>query len=496
MKKTTFAHFFRSALMLLGVFSFLTFVSCKEDDEPVPDPIASFQYEISTANFLQVTFTSFSQNADTYLWAFGDGNTATEENPTHTYAQAGAYTVKLTATNKDGVNHEFEQSVTITDPNEALKLLTGEVSKTWKLFREGVSMSAGPNPDAPAGWWPGLENKGERPCLYKQEFTFHLDGKYVFNDNGLFWGEYGVFNGKPYYEKCFEATVANMKNRNDDDVSAWLSGTHAFTYDASAGKITLTGNGAWIGVPKLGTTGETLVPVASVTFNVEITQETGYDLMTVTFDYGDGNAGGGGFWTIVYVSYSNPALEPAVEEEPIAWGEDLDDITPTEMFVTFAARDAANMATIDTVASISSVVFGVDDPTDPAAAKVGRFIRTAGEQWQELKFRVSPDPKDIQFDNFTTAKIDIYIPADTDFTTLKRHFVFGFADVSATQQWWNSPVQFVKEDDDVVLGAWTTYTFDLASVKERKDLDMIYLGIGGGGHVAEGIFYVRNLKFE
>ncbi|WP_431729896.1 ThuA domain-containing protein [Verrucosispora sp. TAA-831] len=38
----------------------------------------------------------------TYSWAFGDGGTSTEANPTHTYAEAGNYTAQLTVTNPNG----------------------------------------------------------------------------------------------------------------------------------------------------------------------------------------------------------------------------------------------------------------------------------------------------------------------------------------------------------------------------------------------------------
>ncbi|WBB79182.1 ThuA domain-containing protein [Micromonospora sp. WMMD882] len=38
----------------------------------------------------------------TYAWAFGDGGTSTEANPTHTYAEAGDYTAQLTVTNPKG----------------------------------------------------------------------------------------------------------------------------------------------------------------------------------------------------------------------------------------------------------------------------------------------------------------------------------------------------------------------------------------------------------
>lgn len=49
----------------------------------------------------QITFTNNSSNATTYLWDFGDGNTSTANNPSHTYSMNGSYTVKLLATKCD-----------------------------------------------------------------------------------------------------------------------------------------------------------------------------------------------------------------------------------------------------------------------------------------------------------------------------------------------------------------------------------------------------------
>lgn len=47
-------------------------------------------------NPASVVFTSTSQNAQTYLWDFGDGQTSTAQNPTHVYSALGTYTVSLT----------------------------------------------------------------------------------------------------------------------------------------------------------------------------------------------------------------------------------------------------------------------------------------------------------------------------------------------------------------------------------------------------------------
>ena len=57
---------------------------------------ASFT-ETSTGR--QVSFTNTSVGATEFSWDFGDGNTSTDENPVHTYADKGVYTVKLEASN-------------------------------------------------------------------------------------------------------------------------------------------------------------------------------------------------------------------------------------------------------------------------------------------------------------------------------------------------------------------------------------------------------------
>jgi PKD repeat protein len=52
---------------------------------------------------MAVTFTDKTLNGPTaWKWDFGDGSTATDQNPTHTYTTLGTYTVSLTASNKDG----------------------------------------------------------------------------------------------------------------------------------------------------------------------------------------------------------------------------------------------------------------------------------------------------------------------------------------------------------------------------------------------------------
>jgi PKD repeat protein len=43
-----------------------------------------------------------SENATGWNWNFGDGTNSTQQNPTHTYSEAGNYTVSLTVSYEAG----------------------------------------------------------------------------------------------------------------------------------------------------------------------------------------------------------------------------------------------------------------------------------------------------------------------------------------------------------------------------------------------------------
>lgn len=72
-----------------------------EQSIPAP-PIAGFR--TTPAHTLTVICTDLSLGPTSWHWDFGDGRTSTEQNPTHTYASPGTYTITLTVTNAHGTD--------------------------------------------------------------------------------------------------------------------------------------------------------------------------------------------------------------------------------------------------------------------------------------------------------------------------------------------------------------------------------------------------------
>jgi flagellin-like protein len=83
-------------------------------------PVADFTF---SATNLVVQFTDGSTDSDgtiaSRLWAFGDTQTSTATSPSHTYAAAGTYTVRLTVTDNLGLTNFVEHSVTVSAANVA-----------------------------------------------------------------------------------------------------------------------------------------------------------------------------------------------------------------------------------------------------------------------------------------------------------------------------------------------------------------------------------------
>ncbi|NAS11475.1 carbohydrate binding domain-containing protein [Poritiphilus flavus] len=93
----------------------ISFIGCEDDDEVVlPEVIAGFTFTLNQQSGT-VTFINISEEAQSFLWNFGDGDTSTEINPVKMY-ESGSYTVTLTASNAAGASATFEDNLTVTIP--------------------------------------------------------------------------------------------------------------------------------------------------------------------------------------------------------------------------------------------------------------------------------------------------------------------------------------------------------------------------------------------
>jgi PKD repeat protein len=74
--------------------------------ESIPVPVSDF-HAVTTSGGVPFS-TQFIDDStgivQSRVWDFGDGNTATSQNPTHTYTQVGVYTVSLNVSNSNGFN--------------------------------------------------------------------------------------------------------------------------------------------------------------------------------------------------------------------------------------------------------------------------------------------------------------------------------------------------------------------------------------------------------
>lgn len=84
-----------------------------------------------------------SGNLVSWLWNFGDGITSTDQNPTHTYAQAGIYNVSLSVTNSFNCQHDTMQQALVNVTPQSMFGFSGSCSGAEIQFQDLSITSAG-----------------------------------------------------------------------------------------------------------------------------------------------------------------------------------------------------------------------------------------------------------------------------------------------------------------------------------------------------------------
>ncbi len=154
--KQVFKNIWRTSILILAI----TFFGCEEDDEAnLPEVIAAFTFTQNQSTGT-VTFLNISEEASSFEWDFGNGDTSTEINPIRTFT-SGTFTVTLEASNVAGASATFEDEITVLIPEDVMLPITFDSANTNydpTLFG-GASFEIVQNP-APGGSNDSASNVG------------------------------------------------------------------------------------------------------------------------------------------------------------------------------------------------------------------------------------------------------------------------------------------------------------------------------------------------
>ncbi len=222
--------------LAIFLFSMLFTAGCEDDEPTVEAPTARFTYIVHQDNGLIINFTNSSLNADTYIWEFGDGSSSAELDPNHEYEASGTYTVSLTATNSGG-SDVYSEEIEVTG-----NLTYADLVDTWKVAPEAGALAVGPT-QGDGSWWSLSEaDLTSRSCFMDDKYTLGSDGSFSIAMDGETWLE--GFQGVDS-DQC-GAPVAPH------------DGSGSYTYESNDifGTLTLSGEGAFMGLPKANNAGE------------------------------------------------------------------------------------------------------------------------------------------------------------------------------------------------------------------------------------------------
>ncbi|NKI33063.1 family 16 glycosylhydrolase [Croceivirga thetidis] len=256
----------RKKISLYGLLIFgLLFVlnSCEDDD--ITQQVITPTNVTAAINALAdgsgtVTITPAAENAISFLITFEEGASSVikaGESATYTYAVGGSYTITIVAYGQGLGNATITQTVDVNveaDPNEPL-------FGSWVMANEAGSLGVGPAPGDVSFFAIDAAGLVQRACYFNDTYVFGDDGSFTNNLGDETWLE-GWQSGMA--DAC-GAPVAP----HDGSADA------TYSFDPTAGTLTISGAGAYLGLPKAVNGGE--LPNVdlpdSITYNVTLSDD-------------------------------------------------------------------------------------------------------------------------------------------------------------------------------------------------------------------------------
>lgn len=157
----------------------------------------------------------------------------------------------------------------------AINTVSGSPEGIWKLSPQAVALGVGPAQGDTSWWSNSAADVTTRACLFNDEYVFNTDNSF---DNVL-----GADTWLEGWQGATEGCGAPVAPHDSANAATW-------SYDSNANTITITGQGAYLGIAKPNNEGELTAPANapnSITYIVTSLTETE---MTLDLNFG------GGFW--------------------------------------------------------------------------------------------------------------------------------------------------------------------------------------------------------
>jgi PKD repeat protein len=216
--------------------------SCDDSETVVDAPLAYFTFTVDGDNPLLITFANETLRGDSFAWDFGDGSgTSTDENPTYPYAEAGTYTVSLTATNAGGT-HTSSVEITVLSADPVNIIVNGEFNddSAWTIqqfnannngsvtIADGVVVFNEIVDIAEGGWGEAWAHAGIYQAVTVEVGTYKVDMDVITEGINEAWAETWIGATAPEADEEYDgedgATRAAMINSWDCGGTATYTG--------------------------------------------------------------------------------------------------------------------------------------------------------------------------------------------------------------------------------------------------------------------------------
>ena len=277
-------------VLVLGFSACEPEIDDKSDLGPLPTPSFEILSGDGPNNFI---FKNTTEGAFLTNWEMESVGTASGEEAIADFPFRGDYEIQMTTFNRGGSASATKTlTVDADDPDACqgnLKLLTGCDEKVWVLAPEAGAMNVGQTVDET--WWANSDDDvSSRACHFNDQYIFRSNGEFEFRTQGDIWIDTDADGNVWPPEMMLPAGCANT-DQLPGDLAVWGDGLHE--YSVTSNSLTVVGEGAWMGLYKVGTSGEVASPQSSVSLAIRSLTE---DRMVLVADYG------GVVWRLTFVT--------------------------------------------------------------------------------------------------------------------------------------------------------------------------------------------------